>query len=328
MRKLPSSRVMLAHAGTHGRAMVRRVSSSDDMMLACAGTTRVWRGVIDLPAIARIADALARMADALDRLAPPAPSAADPAHGDTFVFDAGTLRAVAPPPAPPLTCFVGVDAARDALLANVRRHAAGAAAHDVLLWGARGMGKSSLVRSVHAAVVAEGGDIALIQVARDDLADLPALFRALRATDRRFLVYADDVSFEADERQYKALRSVLDGGIEARPDAVRLIVTSNRRHLVAREHADTEAASAVNARDVLDDRLALADRFGLSLGFHNCDQPAYLAMVTGYAAAQGLAFTEADALAWAAGRGHRSGRVAWQFVTELAGRAGRAITPR
>jgi predicted AAA+ superfamily ATPase len=267
---------------------------------------------------------LTRIADALDRLAPPPAPAADPTHGDAFVFDSGILRAVASPPAQPLVRFVGVDAQRDALLANTQRHAAGAAAHDVLLWGARGMGKSSLVRAVHAVVPG----LALIQVTRDDLGGLPTLFRALQSTDRRFIVYADDVSFEADEHQYKALRSVLDGGIEARPDNVRLIVTSNRRHLVAREHADTEAASAVNARDVLDDRLALADRFGLSLGFHNCDQPTYLAIVAGYAAAHGLVFTDAGALEWAAGRGHRSGRVAWQFVTELAGRTDRAIAPR
>ena len=261
------------------------------------------------------------------------PPAADPATGDAFVFERGTLRAVTPPSAQPLARFVGIDAQRDTLADNLRRHAAGAAAHDVLLWGARGMGKSSLVRSIHAAIVAERhsgstGGLALVQVARDDLDRLPELFRTLAPVPRRFVVYADDVSFEADERQYKALRSVLDGGIEARPENVRLIVTSNRRHLVAREHADAEAASAVNARDVLDDRLALADRFGLSLGFHNADQATYLAMVAGYAAAHGLAFTDADALAWAAGRGHRSGRVAWQFVSELAGRVNRAIAPR
>ncbi len=270
-----------------------------------------------------MSDPLSRIADALDRLAPPPPAAADPALGDAFVFAGGALRVVAPPPAQPLARFVGIDAQRDTLLANLHRHAHGAAAHDVLLWGARGMGKSSLVRSVHAAIPG----LALVQVARDDLDALPALFRALARVPRRFVVYADDVSFEADERQYKALRSILDGGIEARPDAVRLIVTSNRRHLVAREHADAEAASAINARDVLDDRLALADRFGLSLGFHNADQASYLAMVAGYAAAHDLTFTDAEALAWAAGRGHRSGRVAWQFVTELAGRAGRAISP-
>ncbi len=277
--------------------------------------------------LARIEDTLARVADALDRLAPVAAAAADPREGAAFVFAGGTLRAVAPGAAQPLARFVGVDAQRDALHANLARHAGGAAAHDVLLWGARGMGKSSLVRSVHAALEAEGADLALVQVARDDLDRLPALFAVLAGVPRRFVVYADDVSFEADERQYKALRSVLDGGIEARPENLRLVVTSNRRHLIAREHADSEAASAVNARDVLDDRLALADRFGLSLGFHNADQASYLAMVAGYAAAHGLAFTDADALAWAAGRGHRSGRVAWQYATELAGRANCAIGP-
>jgi len=273
--------------------------------------------------IAPRSDPLTRIADALDRLAPPTPLAADPASGDAFVFDDGSLRAVTPPPAQPLARFVGIDAQRDTLAANLRRHATGAAAHDVLLWGARGMGKSSLVRSVHA--VTSG--LVLVQVGRDDLTRLPTLFRLLRDVPRRFVIYADDVSFEADERQYKALLSVLDGGIEARPEHVRLVVTSNRRHLVAREHADTEATNAVNARDMLDDRLALADRFGLSLGFHNADQASYLAMVAGYAAAHGLDFTEADALAWAAGRGHRSGRVAWQFVTEVAGRAGQPIAP-
>ena len=278
--------------------------------------------------LARLIDPLARIADALDRLAPSPPMPADLSVGTAFVFAAGALAAVASPPAQPLARFVAVDAQRDALLANLSRHAAGHAAHDVLLWGARGMGKSSLVRGVHAAIVEGGHDLVLVQVARDDLDRLPALFRRLAGTPRRFVVYADDVSFEADEHQYKALRSVLDGGIEARPDHVRLIVTSNRRHLIAREHAEAEAAAAINARDLIDDRLALADRFGLSLGFHNASQDDYLAMVAGYAAAHGLAWTETQALAWAAGRGHRSGRVAWQFATELAGRQNRAIAPR
>lgn len=264
---------------------------------------------------------LARIADALDRLAPPRPPSADPSAGDAFVWEAGGLRMVAPPPAQPLARFAGVDRQKDALLANARRHVAGHAAHDVLLWGARGMGKSSLVRAVHAAVAG----LALVQVGRDDLGTLPALFRMVAPTRRRFLVYADDVSFEADEHQYKALRSILDGGIEARPENVRLIVTSNRRHLVSREHAEAEAAAAVNPRDVLDDRLALADRFGLSLGFHNCDQPTFLAIVRGYADAYGLTIDDAEALTWATGRGNRSGRVAWQFIQEVAGRTGRTV---
>lgn len=279
-------------------------------------------GIVPNPAamndalLARIADALARITDALDRLAPARAVSADPAAGDAFVWEHAALRIVPAPPAQPLDRFVGVDGQKAALLDNARRHAAGHAAHDVLLWGARGMGKSSLVRSIHAAVPG----LALVQVARDDLGTLPDLFRRLGPVARRFLVYADDVSFEADERQYKALRSILDGGIEARPDNVRIIVTSNRRHLVSREHADAEAAAAVNPRDVLDDRLALADRFGLSLGFHNCDQPTYLAIVAGYARAYGLAVDDAAALAWATGRGNRSGRVAWQYIQDVAGR--------
>lgn len=260
---------------------------------------------------------LTRIADALDRLAPRRPASADPRHGDAFIWEHAALRALPPPAAQPLERFIGVDDQKAALLANAERHAAGYPAHDVLLWGARGMGKSSLVRSVHAAVPG----LALVQVARDDLGTLPDLFRLLAASPRHVLVYADDVSFEADERQYKALRSILDGGIEARPDNVRIIVTSNRRHLVSREHADSEAAAAVNPRDVLDDRLALADRFGLSLGFHNCDQPTYLAIVAGYARAYGLAVDDAAALAWATGRGNRSGRVAWQYIQDVAGKA-------
>ena len=268
------------------------------------------------------ADMMARIADALDRLAPQPAPAADLSASDAFVWTAGGLRAVIAGRAQPLDRFVGVDAQRNALLENSRRHAAGLPAHDVLLWGSRGMGKSSLVKAVGAALRAMGHDLALIQVARDDIATLPALFDTLAVNPRRALIFADDLSFEADETQYKALRSVLDGGIAARPDNARLVVTSNRRHLVPRSHAENDA---INPRDVLDDRLALADRFGLSLGFHACDQETYLAIVEGYAAAHGLHADPAAALAWAVQRGHRSGRVAWQFIEDIAGAAGRQL---
>ena len=267
----------------------------------------------------RVTDPLARIADALERLAPPPAPPVDSAVHDSFVWRGDALHPVVAARAQPLARFAGIDVQRDTLRENSRRHAAGLPAHDVLLWGARGMGKSSLVHAVVADLRSAGHDLALVQVGRDDIASLGRLFEAW-STPRRMLVFADDLSFEADETQYKALRSVLDGGIAARPDGVRLVVTSNRRHLVPRLHGDDDAA--VNPRDVLDDRLALADRFGLSLGFHNCDQPTYLAIVAGYAMAHGLGFDERAALAWAAGRGHRSGRVAWQYTQEVAGAAG------
>jgi predicted AAA+ superfamily ATPase len=265
----------------------------------------------DTPALLR------RIADALDRLAPPAPERVDSRAGTAFVWTGGGLRAVASLSAQPLDRLVGIDAQKAAFVENARRHAAGLPAHDVLLWGARGMGKSALVKSAAAAT-----GLVLVEAARADLANLSALFRALAGADRRFLLFIDDLSFEADEREYKALRSVLEGGIESRPDAVRLAVTSNRRHLVARDIAENEVGSAINARDVVDDRLALADRFGLSLGFHNCDQPTYLAIVEGYCVAHALPFAAQDALTWSITRGARSGRVAWQYVQELAGREG------
>jgi predicted AAA+ superfamily ATPase len=271
--------------------------------------------------VARLLPLLTRIADAAERLRPPPPPAADPAAGQGFVWMGDRLRAV-PLRARNLALLQGVDHQKAALLANSERLARGFPAHDVLLWGARGMGKSALVKGVVAALGSRGHDLALVQVARDDLGSLPGLFQHLAGVPRAFILFADDLSFEADERQYKVLRSVLEGGVEARPDNVRLYVTSNRRHLLARDIAENEAASAINPRDVIDDRMALADRFGLSLGFHNCDQPTYLAIVSGYASAYGLALDEHDALAWAVSRGARSGRVAWQYIQELAGRAG------
>jgi uncharacterized protein len=271
---------------------------------------------------------LKRIADALDRLAPPPPVTAPDAQGNTLVWAHHRLRSVAPPRAQPLGCFLGVDAQKETLLENCRRLASGLPAHDVLLWGSRGMGKSSLVKAVHATL--EGSGLGLVQVARDDIATLPDLFDTLRSRPQAHIVFVDDLSFEADDHQYKALRSVLEGGVEERPDNVRVIVTSNRRHLVARDMAENDAAAsghgAINPRDVIDDRLALADRFGLSLGFHNCDQPTYLAIVAGYAQTYALTAEPAEALTWAMTRGSRSGRVAWQFIQEVAGRDGMTLS--
>lgn len=267
-----------------------------------------------------LAPHLARIAAALERLSP-APSVTDPAEGHWFAFGATGLEAVPVPRTTPLVLYAGVDAQRDALAENARRHALGLPAHDVLLWGARGMGKSSLVRSVHADLVAAGHDVALVQVAQGDLAALPGLFRRLAPSPRRFTVFLDDVSLGADAAQVHALRSLLDGGILARPDHVRLAITSNRRQLLPRAMA-AEDSQAINPRDAADDQLALADRFGLRLGFHACDQDQYLAICGNYARAHGLAFDPAAALAWAVARGARSGRVAWQFTVETAGAAG------
>ncbi len=276
-----------------------------------------------IPPDSDIPGTLARIAAALERLGPPSVTDANPATGDAFVWTGAELRAATVSPVRPLSLLLGIDSQKAVLLANVERHAAGLPSHDVLLWGSRGMGKSALAKGVVADVRRRGIDFALIEVARADIGSLPALFRRLAGCNRRFLLFCDDLSFEADEHDYKALRSVLEGGIEERPENCRLIVTSNRRHLVPREHADAD--NAINARDVLDDRLALADRFGLSLGFHNCDQPTFLAMVRAYAVAFGLPFDEQAALTWATGRGSRSGRVAWQYTQDVAGRVGKTL---
>ncbi len=269
-------------------------------------------------------DPLLRIAAALERLSPP-PAAADPAFGHWFVWSARGLGAVPPPRGNALSLYAGVDAQKATLFENARRHAAALPAHDVLLWGARGMGKSSLVRAVHGALVADGHDIALVQVAQPDLASLPLLFAGLAATQRRFTIFLDDLSLDGDASanggQVHALRSLLDGGVMARPDHLRLAVTSNRRNLVPRSMSEADT-DAVNPRDVTDDRLALADRFGLRLGFHACDQPTYLAICANYAQAFELPFEPQAALTWAAGRGARSGRVAWQFTVETAGASG------
>lgn len=261
---------------------------------------------------------LARIAAALERLSPPPPPAADPAQGHWFSWDGQRLAAAVPARTTPLSLYRGVEAQAAALLENSRRHAAALPAHDVLLWGARGMGKSSLVRAVVADRLAAGQDLALVQVLLPALASLPALFAALAGTRRPFLLLLDDVALGTDDGVVHALRSLLDGGAAARPDHLRLVVTSNRRQLVPRRMAEADA-DPVNPRDAADDQLALADRFGLRLGFHPCSQDEYLAMCAAYAQAHGLAFDSAAALAWAVARGARSGRVAWQFTVEQAG---------
>jgi len=270
-------------------------------------------------------EALARIAAALERLAPPCPAATDWIAHPAYICSANGARPVTRIEAPALDLLRGIDAQKAAVTANVLRHARGAAAHDMLLWGARGMGKSALLR---AAVVAAQGEeperLALVQIGTDALDSLSGLFARLGAVERRFLVFIDDLGFgEDDSSGPRRLRSWLDGGVEARPGNVRLAVTANRRAVVSRDMGEQD--DPLNPRDVIDDRLALADRFGLALGFHACSQDDYLAIVGGYAEAYGLEWDEGDALEWARRRGARSGRTAWHYLTELAGRAGRAL---
>jgi uncharacterized protein len=266
-------------------------------------------------------DPLRRIADALERLAPAPPAPADPLAHPAYLWRGARLAPARGFRPLPLDLLVGVDAQKAALADAVARLAAGHAAPDVLLWGARGTGKSALVKSVVAAAQAHGAALALVDAVAG-LDTLPDLFATLAPVARAFAVFVDDLSLEA-AADGRRLRSLLDGGAEARPGNVRLFVTSNRRHLVARDPA-AEQASA-HPRDAADDGLALADRFGLSLGFHVVDQEGFLAIVRGYCAAHDLPFDAADATGWAARRGGRSGRVAWQYVVDLAGREGRAL---
>ena len=270
-------------------------------------------------------DPLARIADALERMAPPPPPAIDWLAHPAYVWDGGAARFVERFEAPRLDLLRGIDRQKEQVVGNVMRLAQGHAAHDMLLWGARGMGKSALLRAAMALAQEERPRaVALVQVAQEALSGVSALFARLGREDRRFLVYIDDLGFEdGDTSTPRLLRSWLEGGIEARPRNVRLAVTSNRRAIVARHLSEQD--DPINPRDAVDDRLALADRFGLSIGFHACSQDEYLAIIDGYAGDFGLDWDEHDALEWSKRRGARSGRVAWQFVTELAGRAGKPL---
>jgi len=266
---------------------------------------------------------LARIADALDRLAPPPPPSAHPGAHPAYVWRDGALvaaRAFAPLP---LDLLAGIDAQKAALVENSRRLADRLPSHDVLLWGARGAGKSALVKSAVGALQGDGKAIALIEVAGEHLDALPQLFSRIAEVPRAFILFIDDLGFEEGSSAPRTLRSLLEGGAEARPANARLYVTANRRHILSRDLKEQD--SPINPRDVIDDKLALADRFGLSLGFHVCDQPTYVTMVEGYAARFGLELDPQDAIQWATLRGSRSGRVAWQYVVELAGRQGRRI---
>ncbi|MBM3612684.1 MAG: ATP-binding protein [Alphaproteobacteria bacterium] len=277
-------------------------------------------------------DSLRRIAEALERLAPPPRPAPDFATAAAYVWHTGPDRLDPVPEVArvDLGLLVGIDRVRDILLANTLQFARGHAANNALLWGARGMGKSSLVKAVHAAVLAEGLRLRLIEMSRDDLASVGRLLNLMRAAPaERFILFCDDLSFSHDDAQYKALKAVLDGGIEGRPANVLFYATSNRRHLMPRDMIENERASAINPGDAVEEKVSLSDRFGLWLGFHPCAQEDYLAMVRGYCDAGGIAIDDArlraEAIEWQATRGARSGRVAWQFYCDLAGRMGRAV---
>lgn len=268
-------------------------------------------------------DMLARIAAALERIAPPPAPAADPEAHPAYVWHQGGLAAARAFAPLSLDLLTGIDAQKAALVENSRRLARGFAAHDALLWGSRGAGKSALVKASVGALQADGLPIALIEVAGDRLEELPRLFSLIADRQRAFILFLDDLGFDEGSTAPRLLRSMLEGGAEARPANARLYVTANRRHIVSRDLREQD--DPINPRDVIDDRLALSDRFGLSLGFHVADQRTYVAMVAGYAEKLGLAFDPADAIAWATQRGSRSGRVAWQYVVELAGRHGRSL---
>ncbi len=277
------------------------------------------------------AAALARIAGALERIAPAPPGPPDWAASEAWVWNVSPDRLAEVPKVNriDLSLLVGVNRARDALLANTRRFAEGLPANNALLWGARGMGKSSLVKAVHGAVAAEA-HVKIVEVQREDLPSVGRLLALLRsAPDHRFLLFCDDLSFSHDDTHYKSLKAVLDGGIEGRPANVIFYATSNRRHLMPREMIENERSSAINPGEAVEEKVSLSDRFGLWLGFHPCDQDDYLSMIRGYCDHYGVGIGDddlrAEAIEWQATRGARSGRVAWQYFIDLAGRRGVAV---
>jgi len=277
---------------------------------------------------------LARIAAALERLSPAPMQAPDFAAADAFVWHIAPdrLEPVAQVARVDLGLLVGVNRARDILLENTLHFAAGLPANNALLWGARGMGKSSLVKAIHAEVRSRGLALKLVELAREDLPSVGRLLGHLRGSKARFVLFCDDLSFSQDDQHYKSLKAVLDGGIEGRPDNVILYATSNRRHLMPREMIENERSTAISPSEAVEEKVSLSDRFGLWLGFHPCSQDEYLAMIAGYCAAWGVtvepATLRAEAIEWQATRGSRSGRVAWQFFTDLAARHGVRIAGR
>ncbi len=273
-----------------------------------------------------------RIAAALERLAPAPQPAPDFSQASAFLWhvEPDRLQPVPQVSRVDLSLLLGVDRARDTLLANTAQFARGLPANNALLWGARGMGKSSLVKAVHAHLHVSHDALRLVELQREDLPSVGRLLNLLRTVPYRFVLFCDDLSFGHDDAHYKSLKAVLDGGIEGRPENVVLYATSNRRHLMPRDMIENERSSAINPSEAVEEKVSLSDRFGLWLGFHPCDQDQYLSMIRGYCTAHGVDISDADlraeAIEWQATRGSRSGRVAWQYFMDLAGRKGVALS--
>ena len=280
-----------------------------------------------------LAPLLGRVAEALERLAPAGADDAGLESAEGFVWHAEGARLEAVPRINrlELPLLKGIDRVRDILLDNTRRFARGLPANNALLWGARGMGKSSLIKAVHGVVAGDApGGLGLIEIHREEIGSLPVLLGRLRGSDRRCLLFCDDLSFDSEDTTYKSLKATLEGGISGRPENVLFYATSNRRHLMSRDMIDNERSTAIHPGEAVEESVSLSDRFGLWLGFHPCDQATFFAMVEGYADHFGLAIERetlhAEAVEWSMTRGARSGRVAWQFVQDLAGRLGVGLT--
>jgi hypothetical protein len=273
-------------------------------------------------------DPLIRIAEALERLAPAPMPAPDFTAAEAFAWHTAPdrLEPVAQVSRVDIGLLVGINRSRDTLLENTRHFAAGLPANNALLWGARGMGKSSLVKAIHAKVVTEGLPLKIVELSREDLPSVGRLLAHLRVAPFRFILFCDDLSFSHDDQHYKSLKAVLDGGIEGRPENVLFYATSNRRHLMPRDMIENETQAAIHSTEAVEEKVSLSDRFGLWLGFHPCDQDQYLEMIAGYCSAHGVTVPpdrlRAEAIEWQATRGGRSGRVAWQFFCDLAAREG------
>src|SRR5216684_1396553 len=318
----------------------KRADYSGPAPLCNATTGAIWSPPFLRPAMMDqdLKATLSRIAEALDRFAPPAPASADITAAEAYVWHAAGHRLEAVPKVNRvnLDLLMGVDRQKETLLVNTRRFAKGLPANNALLWGSRGSGKSSIVKAVHAQVNRETGGppgpLALVEIHREDIPSLPALLGMIRHSPRRFLVFCDDLSFDGQDAAYKSLKAVLEGGIEGRPDNVVFYATSNRRHLMPRDMIENERSTAISPSEAVEEKVSLSDRFGLWLGFHRCSQDEFLEMVDGYVAHYRIAHprekTHPEALEWATTRGARSGRVAWQYVQDLAGRLGVKLEDR